>query len=134
MAGLVKVMREFKSFFYKNRIKLENKIKKLEQEKICPACRKCSWPCAKSLPKRSLASHRMASSVGSVALALMLVVSPDTSVAAGEAEITQSANQAREDLRATVASLAVLGARQILEKEVDEETHRELLDKLIAEI
>jgi len=55
-------------------------------------------------------------------------------VSAGEAEITQSANQAREELRATVASLAVLGARQILEREVDEETHRELLDKLIAEI
>jgi F-type H+-transporting ATPase subunit b len=55
-------------------------------------------------------------------------------VAAGEAEITQSANQAREDLRASVASLAVLGARQILEKEIDEDTHRELLDKLIAEI
>ena len=55
-------------------------------------------------------------------------------VAAGEAEITLSANQAREELRSTVASLAVLGARQILEKEVDEDTHRELLDKLIAEI
>lgn len=55
-------------------------------------------------------------------------------VAAGEAEITQSANQAREELRASVASLAVLGARQILEKEIDAETHRELLDKLIAEI
>ena len=55
-------------------------------------------------------------------------------VVAGEAEITQSANQAREELRATVASLAVLGARQILEKEIDENTHRELLDKLIAEI
>ena len=55
-------------------------------------------------------------------------------VTAGEAEITQSANQAREELRATVASLAVLGARQILEKEIDENTHRELLDKLIAEI
>jgi len=55
-------------------------------------------------------------------------------VAAGEAEITQSANQAREELRTTVASLAVLGARQILEKEIDESKHRELLDKLIAEI
>ena len=55
-------------------------------------------------------------------------------VAAGEAEIIQSANQAREELRGTVANLAVLGARQILEREVDEETHRELLDKLIAEI
>lgn len=55
-------------------------------------------------------------------------------VAAGEAEITQSANQAREELRASVASLAVLGARQILEKEIAADTHRELLDKLIAEI
>lgn len=55
-------------------------------------------------------------------------------VAAGEAEITLSANQAREDLRATVASLAVLGASRVLEKEIDADTHRELLDKLIAEI
>ena len=55
-------------------------------------------------------------------------------VVAGEAEIALAANQAREELRATVASLAVLGARQILEKEIDENTHRELLDKLIAEI
>jgi F-type H+-transporting ATPase subunit b len=55
-------------------------------------------------------------------------------VAAGEAEINQTANQAREELRASVASLAVLGARKILEKEIDEDTHRELLDKLIAGI
>jgi len=55
-------------------------------------------------------------------------------VAAAEAEIALSANQAREELRASVASLAVIGASKILEKEVDEETHRELLDKLIAEI
>jgi len=55
-------------------------------------------------------------------------------VAAGEAEIALAANQAREELRATVANLAVLGASQILEKEIDEDTHRELLDKLIAEI
>lgn len=55
-------------------------------------------------------------------------------VAAGEAEITQSANQAREELRSQVASLAVLGASQILGKEIDADTHRELLDKLIAEI
>ena len=55
-------------------------------------------------------------------------------VSAAEADITQAANQAREELRATVASLAVLGASKILEKEVDAERHRELLDKLIAEI
>lgn len=55
-------------------------------------------------------------------------------VSAGEAAIAQASNQAREELRASVANLAVLGAAKILEKEVDEATHRELLDKLIAEI
>jgi F-type H+-transporting ATPase subunit b len=55
-------------------------------------------------------------------------------VSAAEADIDQAANQAREELRKSVASLAVLGASKILEKEVDAETHRELLDKLIAEI
>jgi len=55
-------------------------------------------------------------------------------VAAAEADIAQSANQAREELRSSVASIAVLGAAKILEKEVDPQTHRELLDKLIAEI
>ena len=55
-------------------------------------------------------------------------------VTAAEADIAQAANQAREELRSSVATLAVLGASQILEKEVDADTHRELLDKLIAEI
>ena len=55
-------------------------------------------------------------------------------VTAAEAEINLATNQAREELRASVASLAVLGASKILEKEVDEKTHRDLLDKLIAEI
>jgi F-type H+-transporting ATPase subunit b len=55
-------------------------------------------------------------------------------VTAAEADIVQSANQAREQLRSSVARLAVLGASQILEKEVDADTHRKLLDKLIAEI
>lgn len=55
-------------------------------------------------------------------------------VTAAEADITQAANQAREDLRSAVASLAVLGAGKILEREVDAQTHRELLDRLIAEI
>ena len=55
-------------------------------------------------------------------------------VTAAEAEIAQAANQAREELRASVASLAVQGAGKILGKEVDAETHRELLDQLIAEI
>ncbi|MGD8345857.1 MAG: F0F1 ATP synthase subunit B [Lysobacterales bacterium] len=55
-------------------------------------------------------------------------------VSAAEADIAQSANQAREELRRSVAQLAVLGATQILEREVDAQAHRDLLDKLIAEI
>ena len=55
-------------------------------------------------------------------------------VTAAEADILQAANQAREELRASVAGLVVLGASQILEKEVDPNTHRGLIDKLIAEI
>ena len=55
-------------------------------------------------------------------------------VAAAEAEISQAANQAKEELRNSVAALAVAGAAKILEKEVDAEAHRELLDKLIAEL
>lgn len=55
-------------------------------------------------------------------------------VSAAEAEISQAANQAREELRQSVASLALMGATKILEKEIDENAHRELLDKLITEI
>lgn len=55
-------------------------------------------------------------------------------VAAAEADIAQAANQAREDLRSSLASLAVLGAGKILEREVDTQTHRKLLDKLIKEL
>ena len=55
-------------------------------------------------------------------------------VTAAEADILQAANQAREELRASVAGLVVLGASKILEKEVDSNTHRDLIDKLIAEI
>ena len=55
-------------------------------------------------------------------------------VAAAEAEIAQAANQAREQLRNSVGALAVAGAGKILEREVDEQAHRDLLDKLIAEL
>jgi F-type H+-transporting ATPase subunit b len=55
-------------------------------------------------------------------------------VAAAEADIAQAANQAKEELRAAAANLAVLGASKILEKEIDEQAHRELIDRLIAEL
>ena len=55
-------------------------------------------------------------------------------VGAAEGDIAQAANQAKEALRKQVASLAVLGASRLLEKEIDADVHRKLLDELIAEI
>ena len=55
-------------------------------------------------------------------------------VVAADAEIQQSANHAREELRKSVASLAVLGAEKLIRKEIDPQTHEQLLEKLIAEI
>ena len=42
--------------------------------------------------------------------------------------------QAREQLRAEVASLAVKGAEQILKREIDAKAHADLLNKLSAEL
>mgnify|MGYP003573783775 CR=1 FL=1 len=55
-------------------------------------------------------------------------------VTVAEAEIAQAANQEREESRSRVARLAGLGASKSRDKEGDAATHRELLDKLIAEI
>ncbi|MEQ8234185.1 MAG: F0F1 ATP synthase subunit B [Gammaproteobacteria bacterium] len=54
--------------------------------------------------------------------------------AAANAEIEQNRNQARDELRAQVARLAVAGAEQILMREIDETAHREVLDKLAANL
>ncbi len=55
-------------------------------------------------------------------------------VSAADAEIQQSANHAREALRSSVASLAVMGAEKLIAKEIDAKTHEQLLEKLISEI
>ncbi len=52
--------------------------------------------------------------------------------AAAAAEIEQNRNQAREELRGEVARLALAGTEQILMREVDENAHRDVLDKLAA--
>ena len=49
-------------------------------------------------------------------------------------QIDQERNEARETLRGEVAVLAVSGAEQILMREVDANAHREVLDKLVAQI
>ena len=43
-------------------------------------------------------------------------------------------NRARDALRGQVVSLAVAGARRVLEKEIDQKTHGELLDQLAAKL
>ena len=43
-------------------------------------------------------------------------------------------NRAREELRGQVASIAVAGAERIIAKEIDATTHKNLLDKLAAEL
>ncbi|MBE9550077.1 MAG: F0F1 ATP synthase subunit B [Proteobacteria bacterium] len=62
------------------------------------------------------------------------VAERERQVSAADAEIQQSANHAREELRSSVATLAVLGAERLINKEIDPKTHEQLLEKLIAEI
>jgi F-type H+-transporting ATPase subunit b len=53
---------------------------------------------------------------------------------AARAEIDQEVNQAKEQLRTQVASLAVVGASRVLEREIDEQAHSDLLNDLAAQI
>lgn len=55
-------------------------------------------------------------------------------LAAARAEIEQETNRAREELRGQVATLAVAGAERLIAREIDDDAHRELLDKLAAEL
>jgi F-type H+-transporting ATPase subunit b len=53
---------------------------------------------------------------------------------AARAEIEQEVNRVKEGLRGQVVSIAMAGAGKVLEREVDEATHAELMNKLAAEI
>lgn len=55
-------------------------------------------------------------------------------VAAAQSEIEQEVNRAKETLRKQVAGIAVAGASKVLEREIDESAHGDILDKLVAEI
>lgn len=50
------------------------------------------------------------------------------------ADIDVDMNRARDELRAQVAAIAVAGAERILAREIDASAHRELLDRLAAEL
>ena len=51
-----------------------------------------------------------------------------------KAEIEQETNRAREELRASVAALAIDGASRILQREVDSKAHAKLLDDLVKQL
>ena len=53
---------------------------------------------------------------------------------AAEAEMEQQMNQAREQLRTDVVTLALQGAQQVLGRDVDEKAHTEQLDRLAAQL
>ena len=49
-------------------------------------------------------------------------------------EIEVEINRAREELRGQVAAIAVAGAERILSREIDANAHREILDRLAADL
>jgi F-type H+-transporting ATPase subunit b len=61
-------------------------------------------------------------------------VEGDRIVAAAKAEIDQELNRAKEQLRSQLASLAVVGAEQILKKEIDAKAHADMLKRLETEL
>ncbi|MDA9014981.1 F0F1 ATP synthase subunit B, partial [Porticoccaceae bacterium] len=53
---------------------------------------------------------------------------------AAQAEIEQEVNRAKEELRATVAGLAIAGAEKVLEASVDAKANKAIVDKLAAQL
>ena len=58
----------------------------------------------------------------------------EKALAAAQSQITLESNRARDALRGQVVSLAVAGAKRVLEKEIDPKAHGELLDQLAAKL
>ncbi len=55
-------------------------------------------------------------------------------LAKAKSQIELESNRARDSLRGQVVSLAVAGAKRVLEKEIDAKAHGELLDQLAAKL
>jgi F-type H+-transporting ATPase subunit b len=62
------------------------------------------------------------------------VAEGDRLIAQAKAEISQEASRAKDALRGQVAAIAISGAKQLLEREIDPATHKQLLDKLASEL
>ncbi|MDW6091391.1 MULTISPECIES: F0F1 ATP synthase subunit B [Vibrio] len=55
-------------------------------------------------------------------------------IAQAEAEIESLRIRARDDLRKQVAALAVAGAEKILERSIDKDAHKDILDSITAKL
>ncbi|NEV61428.1 F0F1 ATP synthase subunit B [Thiorhodococcus minor] len=55
-------------------------------------------------------------------------------VAAAQAEIEREANRAREELREKVATLAMAAAEKILQKEINVDSHRSIVDDFAKQL
>lgn len=62
------------------------------------------------------------------------VVERDKIIAQAEAEIEAMRVRARDDLRKQVATLAVAGAEKILERSIDKDAHKDILDNITAKL
>ena len=62
------------------------------------------------------------------------VTEADRVKAAAQAEIEQEANRAKEHLRGQVAALSLAGAEKVLGAAIDQNAHKELVDKLASEL
>ncbi|MBM7332171.1 MAG: F0F1 ATP synthase subunit B [Alcanivorax sp.] len=55
-------------------------------------------------------------------------------IAKAQSEIDQEINRAREELRKEVSALALSGAEKVLAREVNRDSHKQLLDELAAQL
>ena len=55
-------------------------------------------------------------------------------IAQGHSEIESERNRVTEELRKQVATLAVVGAERILEREINQAAHSDIVEKLVAEL
>ena len=58
----------------------------------------------------------------------------DRQLAAAKAEIEQESNRAREELRGQVSAIAIASAEKILNREIDNKAHADILGKLAQEL
>ncbi len=58
----------------------------------------------------------------------------DRILAAAKSDISQELNRAKEQLRGSVAQLAVAGASKIIEKEIDAKAHAKLIEGVVSQL